>query len=110
MATKNNKEPRVIARADWRTRQLRLALVYQAGIANVFVVDTFTTFQSGRNAERLYQGDFRTAETMCHGAALAGAVVRTFACNMAGDVAGTTWTEDLDAQPFSEKFYPQVWN
>lgn len=86
-------------------RKLRLVLVYQGGLANVFQVEYKTPFN-----QRIYQGDFRTAENICYGAGLAGAVVRTSACNMAGDIAGQCWTTDLDSQPFSDKFHPQNWN
>ena len=76
-------------------------LVYQAGIANVFDVQCLNLSSYGRDARRLYQGDFSGALAFVRGAAAAGAVVRTAACNEAGDIADRTWTEDLDAQPFS---------
>lgn len=81
-------------------------LVYQAGIANVFWVESFNLADYGREARRLIQGDFRTCETYAHGLQAAGAVVRTAACNRAGDIARELWTDDLDAQPFSDKFRP----
>lgn len=89
---------------------IRLVLVYQAGIANVFEVESFNLADFGREARRIYQGDFRTAESICYGAGLAGAIVRTAACNQAGDIATAHWSEDLDEQPFSDKFHPQLWN
>jgi hypothetical protein len=91
---------------------LRLVLVYQAGLANVFSVPQCLGCEAptDRNASRIYQGDFRTAESICYGAGLAGAIVRTFACNMAGDISYQPWTADLDSQPFSDRFHPQVWN
>lgn len=89
---------------------LRIVLVYQAGICNVFHVTSFNLSDFGRDAVRIYQGDFRTGETLCYGLGLAGAVVRTAACNQAGDIARAHWSEDLDSQPFSEQFHPQAWN
>ena len=81
-------------------------LVYQAGIANVFAVDAFNLAPHGRNARRLYQGDFRGAEQLAQGLGLAGAVVRSAAANRAGDIANATWTDDLESQPFSDKHRP----
>jgi hypothetical protein len=74
------------------------ALVYQAGIANVF------RFIGGDKKELVYQGDFRTAESLVRGAKLAGAFVGVFACNRAGNIKDAEWTVNLDNQPFSEKF------
>ena len=77
-------------------------LVYQAGIANVFEVKSFSLAGIGRDAKRLYQGDFRGAFEFSKGLGCAGAVVRTAACNAAGDIVDATWTNDLDSQPFSD--------
>lgn len=82
----------------------RAVLVYQAGIANVFQVTAFNLSDYGRDAKRLYQGDFRTAESIARGLELAGVVVKVAACNEAGDIVRRTWTDDLEAQPFSDKF------
>jgi hypothetical protein len=84
----------------------RFFLVYQAGIANIFEVDCANLSGFGRNAKRLYQGDFRTAEAIAEGFGLAGGIVHTAACNNAGDITNDKWTDDLDSQPFSEKFFP----
>jgi hypothetical protein len=84
----------------------RFMLVYQAGIANLFQVDCHNLALDGRNARRIYQGDFRTAESMARGCGHAGAVVMTAACNQAGDIADSKWSEDLENQPFSDKFQP----
>jgi hypothetical protein len=86
--------------------RLRFALVYQGGIANVFQVESFNLADFGRNATRVYQGDFHTAQYMAHGMGMAGAVVMTFACNMAGDIAKQKWSDDLESQPFSDDFAP----
>lgn len=84
----------------------RFMLVYQGGIANVFEVESFNLANFGREAKRLYQGDFRTAEAIAMGAGLAGAIVMTSACNQAGDIRSFEWTGDLESQPFAEKFHP----
>ena len=52
---------------------MRLVLVFQCGIANVFKVDRFSAIPQRRgNVVRLYQGDFRSAEMMATGAGYAG--------------------------------------
>lgn len=81
----------------------RAMLVYQAGIANVFRVASFNLADYGREARRLYQGDFDGAVSFARGLGAAGFTVRTAHCNQAGDVAGATWSEDLDAAPFSDR-------
>ncbi len=106
--TTTTTEPKAIALTY--SGKLKLMLVYQAGIANVFNVSGFGLGRDTTVRKRIYQGDFRTAEKICYGAALAGAIVRTAACNMVGDIIGQTWTDDLDSQPFSEKFHVQAWN
>lgn len=87
-----------------------IVLVYQGGIANVFQVESFNLSDYGRDARRLYQGTFNAAESICYGLGLGGAIVKTACCNRAGDIQAATWSEDLDAAPFSEKFHPQFWN
>ena len=82
----------------------RFMLVYQAGIANVFQVKSFNLSDFGRNAKRIYQGDFRTAEAIGKGIQAAGGLLRIAGCNMAGDITKARWTEDLDSLPFSESF------
>lgn len=81
-------------------------LVYQAGIANVFAVECLNLAPFGREAKRLLQSDFRTAEMFARGLGTAGVTVRTAACNQAGDIINAHWSEDLDEQPFSESFRP----
>lgn len=88
----------------------RAMLVYQAGIANIFEVKCFNLADFGRDASRRMQADFRTCENIARGLGLAGCIVRTAACNQAGDIINATWSEDLEAQPFSDKFQPQKWN
>jgi hypothetical protein len=79
-------------------------LVYQAGIANVFKVDCLNLCNYGREAKRLYQGDFRGAENFARGLKAAGVCVKAAACNQAGDIADSKWSRDFDTMPFSEKF------
>ena len=81
----------------------RVMLVYQAGIANVFQVQCFNLAPFGRDAKRVYQGDFHGAVSFALGAGAAGAIVRTAACNRAGDIASSRWYEDLANQPFADK-------
>ncbi len=84
------------------------ALIYQAGIANVFACRTANYGTFGREAKRLYQGDFRGAEVFARGivAGNAKALIFTGHCNKAGDIAEQPWSEDLDEAPFSEHFHP----
>jgi hypothetical protein len=82
----------------------KFALVYQAGIANVFEVADYAYYAHNRKARRVMQNDFHSCAWYARGLKDAGATVRTFACNMAGDVAEQPWSTDLDAAPFSEQF------
>lgn len=84
----------------------RAVLVYQAGIANVFRVSTFNQAPHERHAVRLLQSDFRMCESFARGLAAAGVTVTTFGCNQPGDVTNAHWSEDLEGQPFSDKFSP----
>lgn len=84
----------------------RAVLVYQAGIANVFKVESFNFRVFGREAKRLLQSDFKTCEAFARGLGAAGTLVATGACNMAGDIIGQPWSFDLEEQPFSDKFSP----
>ena len=78
-------------------------LVYQAGIANVFQVDCFNLAPFGREARRVFQGDFRGAVNFCHGLGVAGWAVKTAACKEAGDISDEVWSENLHYQPFSDQ-------
>lgn len=89
---------------------MKAVLVYQAGIANVFEVESFNMADYGRDAKRLKQGDFRTCEAFAQGLAAAGAQVTTAQCNQAGDITHSRWSDDLDSAPFSEKFHPVIEN
>jgi hypothetical protein len=80
-------------------------LVYQAGIANVFEVDHFglTSAERGRT-RRIMQHAFEPCAWFAKGLREAGGEVATVACNRAGDIAESEWSENLDEQPFSDKF------
>lgn len=82
------------------------ALVYQAGIANVFALGAMSLDAVQRDARRLLQSDFRTCEAYARGLKDAGVVVTTAACNKAGEIKDAEWSINLDEQPFSEKFHP----
>lgn len=85
----------------------RVCLVYQAGIANVFAVDTLTfSVPTGRNAKRLLQADFRTCEMFALGMGRAGADVISLYCNRAGDISEQPWSADLDNAPFRDAMHP----
>jgi len=95
----------------WETpEELRIVLVYQGGIANVFKVTSFNLSNYGRDAERIMQRDFSACEYFARGCGYGGAIVRTAACNQAGDIVNALWSEDLENQPFSDKFNPVKYN
>ena len=82
-------------------------LVYQGGIANVFAVDSFSIYDvSRRNARRLLQHAFGPCEYFARGLAAAGVIVRSAACNRAGDITNEQWSLILEDQPFSDQFSP----
>ncbi len=85
---------------------MNVYLVYQAGIANVFLVDAFDLNATGLNVGRLLQGSFHECETFVRGMARAGASVRTAHCNQAGDISGAQWFDDLENAPFSDSHCP----
>lgn len=87
-------------------KQRTFFLVYQGGLANVFEVDCANLSGHGRNAERICQGSFEFCEAFARGLAYGKHIVHTAACNQAGDISKSLWSEDLESQPFSEKFRP----
>lgn len=87
-------------------RTQKAMLVYQAGIANVFTVDSFNLADYGRGAWRICQADFRTCETYATALKFAGFAVKTAGCNVAGDIAKQVWTDDLESLPFNTQFRP----
>ena len=82
----------------------KIALVYQAGIANVFEVSAFLTHPIGRETKRIHQASFGDCGTFVKGLLYAGYAVRTYACNQAGDITDSIWSTNLDEQPFSDQF------
>ena len=87
-----------------QTQIQRAVLVYQAGIANVFAVDTFDKQPEKRNARRLMQHAFSPCAYFAQGLVAAGVLVTTAVCNRAGDIANAEWSDDLDSAPFSDQF------
>lgn len=86
---------------------MRIALVYQAGIANVFAVNQFGTVSIDRRATtRLLQHAFLPCEYFVRGMATAGCDIRIYSCNRAGDIAECDWTQDMDDCPFRESANP----
>lgn len=103
-ASQNDSEVIERLQARLEARKLRIVLVYQAGLANVFRVTSFNLSDYGRDARRIMQSDFKSCERFATGCGYAGAIVKVAACNQAGDVTKAPWSEDLERQPFSEKF------
>ena len=85
---------------------MKAVLLYQAGIANVFKVDSFNLSDYGRDAERLIQGSFGQCETFARGLVAAGATVTTAHANVAGDASRVKWSDDISEAPFRESFSP----
>lgn len=85
-------------------------LVYQAGIANVFSVKSLNVANENRNAKRLFQGSFHSAEMFAAGMGAAGKCVRSVHCNRAGDIINEHWSEDIESAPFYDKMNTQHWN
>ncbi len=84
------------------------AIVYQAGIANVFELDRTVAVQGYRPVKRLAQGDFRTCEAIAQGLMLAGVDVAVYSCNVAGDVSIHDWTRGLGDCPFRDEARPPI--
>lgn len=79
----------------------KIALVYQAGIANVFDVT------DASNPKRLLQNDFHSCEWFARGLGAAGCIVRSRHCNKAGDITGDfPWEIDLEDAPFRNSMSP----
>jgi len=92
-------------RADLETalEPTKIFLVYQAGIANVFQVDSFNLSDYGREAKLIVQGSFDECVNVAYGMGLAGSRIRTAGCNRAGDIRQAHWTDDLDDLPFRDQ-------
>jgi hypothetical protein len=104
MDIKENRKNVLTTKQKGDKTMKKAMLVYQAGIANVFQVDCFNLASFGREAKRLYQGDFRGAVNFARGLGAAGVTVMTAHCNMAGDIIDRKWSDNLDEAPFSDKF------
>jgi hypothetical protein len=84
----------------------KAAIVYQGRIANVFSYrGNDPKSAEGRVAQRLIQSGFRACTMFARGLKAAGTEVITLAANVAGDVSLHDWTDNLDAQPFSDQFF-----
>jgi hypothetical protein len=92
--------------AEFKLKVKRVVLVYQVGIANVFEVSHMAMDPHDRCTRHLYQGDFRSAESIAIGLKLAGTMVTSMACNMLGDIRECRWDTEMDEAPFSDKFHP----
>jgi len=80
---------------------MKIALVYQAGIANVFEVTNFGYEIAQRgDTRRLLQSDFHSCEYFARGMKAAGANVRSYGCNKAGDITNNEWSDNRG--PFRE--------
>jgi hypothetical protein len=49
------------------------------------------------------QADFNSCISFVKGMGAAGCIVRTAACNQAGDITEAHWTTDLESMPFHNK-------
>src|SRR6185503_18006162 len=88
-----------------RRTDMTFTLLYQVGIANVFRSESIS------NPQRVYQGDYRSAELICHGALLAGADLEVMHYDMEGDalLAGKDgWPQWMSGKGslFSESKHP----
>lgn len=87
----------------------RIALVYQAGIANVFEVETFSNEPNGRNARRLLQHAFTACEWFTRGMLNAGnCEIKIYSCNRAGDIVAAPWVDGLADCPFRDNAAPPI--
>lgn len=78
-------------------------LVYQAGIANVFLCENGLYEVTGRS--RVTQNAFGPCEWFCRGLMEAGEAVAVAWCNKAGDITGDSWNYGcFDDAPFCEHF------
>jgi len=83
------------------------ALVYQAGIANVFKcrIHPKQTNADSSARQRVLQGDFRQCGNFCLGLHEMGARVIPAWCNQAGDISALLWHfTDFNQAPFSDSF------
>jgi len=78
---------------------MKLTLVYQSGIANVF-----QTFDDAP-PKRLLQHSFNVCEWYCRGARQAGAEITVAYCNEAGDITHRSWATPREHAPFTNEMH-----
>jgi len=91
----------------------RYALVYQAGLANVFSVENSLDPHAEGHlvngyenyAKRVRQADFAACENYAAGLSAAGAEVYVLHCNLAGDIGRADWSWNIDDAPFRENMH-----
>jgi hypothetical protein len=79
---------------------MKYVIVYQAGIANVFSVEST---DSGKIRRRLMQHAFEPCEWFMRGLQYAGGDCYFACANYAGDIAGQDWDTPLSCAPFSDR-------
>lgn len=86
------------------TRQSRnIALVYQAGIANVFEISG--DYATGER-HRILQHAFIPCEWYAQGLRDNGNNLKVYSCNRAGDIKDAPWVEGMDDCPFRDSANP----
>ena len=89
------------------------ALVYQAGVANIFEMSPWEESETDHNLDnsvscdkkRVLQHSFIACEWYCRGLRQAGKTVRVYWCNEAGDIQNSVWWHDNFCNaPFNDKF------
>ena len=96
--------PKCASAPDWKKQVI--ALVYQGGICNVFLIGKHDNGIAGGERRRISQQSYRTCESFARGAMFAGARCEAYSCNMAGDISGCNWTRGLEACPFRDSANP----
>ena len=69
------------------------ALVYQCGIANLFDITRVDALGRDTGIVRVYQGDYRGAESIANGAILVGAKVIVWHSDVTGDCTQAQWLQ-----------------
>ena len=87
--------------------KLKVALVYQGSMANVFEVDEFFLGNiKKRNTQRVMYDDFHTCECYCRGVIAAGGQVLVASCNEEGEIRERPWSNCMDDAPSADKAIP----
>lgn len=80
-----------------------MTVVYQVGIANVFLSENHGQTSAERGMTiRVWQGTFRDAEMIARGYAIANGSVKSMYCNQAGDIIESDWSTEVKSAPFSD--------